>query len=77
MVALPSAPTNHLDRGTNALREALAWLTEAREAFRRAGRADLAGPTTGALSAARLAELLSQEPTPCPPSRDPADWFLE
>jgi len=77
MVALPSAPPNHLDRGTNALREALALLTEARDAFRRAGRADLAGPISGALSAAQLAELLSQETMPSPPSRDPADWFLE
>ena len=75
MVATPI--TESLRRGDTALESAVAHLVEALDAFRRAGRADLAAPLRTALTAARQTELLRAAAPGAFPDRDPADWFLD
>jgi hypothetical protein len=77
MVAAAHSRSSLIDDATSALRQAVAHLSEAEQAFLRAGRADLADPTGRALATARLAELLHLNGSGGPPVREPADWFLE
>lgn len=66
-----------LTGGDAALLEALAKLTEARRAYARAGRSDLAGILGSAASLARQAHhVRAFEPAACT-AHDPADWFLD
>ena len=76
MVARASA-TDRLRQGDAALEAALENLLDAVEAFRLAGRADLAVPIGTAVSLAREAELLRRTRAGIVPQRDPADWFLD
>ena len=72
-----STPTDSLLHGDAALGAALTHLLDALEAFRGAGRPDLAAPLRSAVSAARQTELLRRTEPDQVPVRDPADWFLE
>ena len=76
MVAI-SAPTDCLQQGDAALGAALSHLIDALEAFRGAGRPDLAAPLRSAVTAARQTELLRQCRPDQVPGRDPVDWFLD
>jgi hypothetical protein len=79
MVATSHPPfrLNPLQHGDAALREAIARLAEARDAFRRAGRPDLSSQVGAAILAVREAELLRLVGLDAHPTHDPADWFLD
>jgi hypothetical protein len=68
---------NPLHDGDAALREAAARLAEARDAFRRAGRADLSGQVAAAIVAVRETELLRLVGQAGQAAHNPADWFLD
>jgi hypothetical protein len=72
-----SSPTECLEQGDGALEAALSHLLDALEAFRGAGRPDLAAPLRSAVSAARQTEVLRRTEPDQVSGRDPADWFLE
>jgi hypothetical protein len=76
MVATTTA-TDCLQQGDAALGAALSNLLDALEAFRGAGRPDLAAPLRSAVTAARQTELLRRTEPDQVPGRDPADWFLD
>jgi hypothetical protein len=69
--------TNPLLDADAALREAAARLTEARDAFRRAGRSDLSSHIAAAIVAVRETELLRLVGQEGHEAHNPADWFLE
>lgn len=68
-----STPTDCLQHGDTALGAALTHLLVALEAFRGAGRPDLAAPLRSAVTAARQTELLRRTEPDSVPGRDPAD----
>ena len=74
---VPFDPDWFLRAADAALEAASAQLAEAADAYRRAGRADLAGPLATAMEVFREVELARLTGTGAPPVRTPTDWFQD
>ena len=79
MVAHPYPPLRQtaMADGDTALREARDRLGAARDAFQRAGRADVSGAISSALTIVREVELSLLAGVESPRPRAAADWFLD
>jgi hypothetical protein len=74
---VPFDPDWFLRAADAALEAAAARLAEAADAYRRAGRADLAGQLTSAMEVFREVELARLTGVGAPPARTPTDWFQD
>lgn len=74
---LPFLPSALLTDGDTALLEALAKLTEARQAYARGGRSELAGLLGSAASLVKQVHHARAFEPAARAARDPADWFLD